>query len=130
MTAQKAPAKMLVKPLMLKAAEHVASASAATSVAVVTVTLLWRSAVTVGVTGAVTTGAAWRVTVRLRFLARWRRWRSALVGSVGRSGVTLVVGSAGQGVGAPRWARSFPAHAGNSFDRTRKSPMRPVCADR
>ena len=86
---------MLVKPLIEKAAEQVASASAATKVAALTVTLPWRWTVTVGVTGAVTERSTAGVTVGcgLRFLPRWRRWRSALVGSAGRSGVTLVVGS-------------------------------------
>jgi hypothetical protein len=49
MTGQKAPAKMLVKPLIEKAAEQVASTRAAIKVAVETVMLLCRSTVTVGV---------------------------------------------------------------------------------
>ena len=69
MTGQNAPAKMLVRPLIEKAAEHVARARAAIKVAVVTVTLLWRSTATVGVTGRGTAGVTVRVTVRLRFLA-------------------------------------------------------------
>jgi len=72
MTAQNAPANIDVRPLIEKAAEQVARASAATNVAAVTVTLLCRSTVTVGVTGAVTGCGAVGVTVgrRLRFLAR------------------------------------------------------------
>ena len=93
MTGQNAPAKMLVRPLIEKAAEHVARARAAIKVAVVTVTLLWRSTATVGVTGRGTAGVTVRVMVRLRFLARWRRWRSAFVGSAGRREVTLVLDS-------------------------------------
>jgi hypothetical protein len=75
MTGQNAPAKMLVRPLIEKAAEQVARASAATRVATLTVTLRCRSTVTVGVT----LRAGLGVTVRLRFFARWRRCRSALV---------------------------------------------------
>ena len=77
MTGQNAPAKMLVRPLIEKAAEHVARARAAIKVAVVTVTLR----------------AGLGVTVGLRFFARWRRCRSALVGSARRRGVTLVLDS-------------------------------------
>ena len=90
MTAQNAPAKMDVRPLIENVAELVASDSAARSV---TVAML-RLGVTGAVTGRGTLGVTVRVTVRLRFLARWRRCRSALVGSTGRSGVMLVVGSA------------------------------------
>ena len=93
MTGQNAPAKMLVRPLIEKAAEHVARARAAIKVAVVTVTLPCRSTVTVRVTGGVTLRAGLGVTVGLRFFARWRRCRSALVGSARRRGVTLVLDS-------------------------------------
>jgi hypothetical protein len=82
-TGQNAPAKIAVNPLIENAAEQVASASAATSVAAVTVTGKCGTCsafgaaltVTVGVTLGVTVAAALGVTVvrRLRRLARWRR---------------------------------------------------------
>jgi hypothetical protein len=94
MTGHNAPANLAVKPLIENAAEQVASDRAARSV---TVAML-RLGVTVTVTGRGTSGVtATAVGLgtdarRLR-LARWRRCRSALVGSaaLGRNSVMLSI---------------------------------------
>ena len=69
MTAQNAPAKMDVRPLIENVAELVASDSAARSF---TVAML-RLGVTGAVTGRGTLGVTVRVTVRLRFVASYHR---------------------------------------------------------